>query len=245
VGNIDIQTDALKVDLGRISAETASTDGGNINLGVRDVLLLRNGGLISTNAGTAQAGGNGGNITVNSNFIVAVAEENSNITANAFTGRGGNIRITTEGLLGIEPRASATTGLSSITASSQFGISGTIVLNTPDVDPSQGLAQLPTDLQDTSGLIASTCPADEGNSFAITGRGGIPEDPRQPLMGNAVWLDDRAPTQSSLSNPQTVPTTLEAQGWIKQPDGSIHLVATYPSGTSQAFRSLLCAVRSN
>ncbi|MGG6263836.1 filamentous hemagglutinin N-terminal domain-containing protein [Leptolyngbya sp. AN03gr2] len=244
-GNIDIQTNSLRIDRGLISAATASTDGGNIGLDVQDVLLLRNGGRISTDAGTAQAGGNGGNITLNSNFIVAVPEENSIISANAFTGRGGNIRITTQGLIGIEPRSSTTTGLSSITASSQFGISGTIVLNTPDVDPSQGLVQLPAELQDTSGLIASTCPADEGNSFAITGRGGLPDDPRQPLMSDRVWIDDRAPSQSSLPTAQPVPEIVEAQGWIKQPDGSIHLVATYPSSTSQVFRSLLCAVRSN
>ncbi|MGG6264531.1 filamentous hemagglutinin N-terminal domain-containing protein [Leptolyngbya sp. AN03gr2] len=242
VGNINVQTNTLKVDRGIISAATASTDGGNIGLDVQDVLLLRNGGRISTDAGTAQAGGNGGNITLNSNFIVAVPEENSIISANAFTGRGGNIRITTQGLFGIEPRSSATTGLSSITASSQFGISGTITLNTPDVDPSQGLVQLPTELQDTSGLIASTCPADEGNSFAITGRGGIPEDPRQPLMSDRVWLDDRASTQTSTPSPQ--PTIVEAQGWVRDRNGTIALVATYPSGTTQAIHSPFCAVRS-
>ena len=175
VGNINIQTNALKVDRGLISAATASTDGGNINLGVQDILLLRNGGLVSTNAGTAQAGGNGGNITFNGGFVVAVPKENSNISANAFSGRGGNIHITTQGLFGIKPRSSATTGLSSITASSQLGISGTIALSTLNVDPSRGIATLPTGVTDINALIASSCVARRSRQgrFVITGTGGL------------------------------------------------------------------------
>jgi filamentous hemagglutinin family protein len=248
-GNLEVTARQLHLDnLGSIQAQTTSGEGGNIILQVPALLLLRRGSFISTTAGTDQAGGDGGNIILNSNVIVAVPKENSNILANAFTGRGGNIRITTEGLLGIEPR-SAETALSDITASSQFGISGTITLSTPDVDPSQGLLQLPTDLQDTSGLIASTCPADEGNSFAITGRGGLPEDPRQPLMGERVWLDDRAPNQTSSAPSQSAPSQsapqasadmIEAQGWVKQPDGSINLVAIYPGSMSQTTQSLSC-----
>ncbi|BAU10548.1 filamentous haemagglutinin outer membrane protein [Leptolyngbya sp. NIES-3755] len=244
-GNLEGAVRQLRLDNGgSIQAQTASGQGGNITLQVPVLLLLRRGSFISTTAGTAQAGGDGGNITLNGNFIVAVPQENSNISANAFSGRGGNIRITTEGLFGIQPRTSTTTGLSSITASSQFGISGTIVLNTPDVDPSRGIVQLPTELQDTSGLIASTCPADEGDSFAITGRGGLPEDPRQPLMSDRVWLDDRSSAQTSIPTPQSTPTIVEAQGWIKHPDGSIRLVATHPSRMTQAIYSPFCAVQS-
>ena len=244
-GNLEVAAQQLRLDnQGSIQAQTTSGQGGNITLQVPTLLLLRRGSFISTTAGTAQAGGDGGNITFNGNFIVAVPEENSTISANAFSGRGGNIRITSQGLVGILPRASTTTGLSSITASSQFGISGTIVLNTPEVDPSRGLVQLSTELQDTSGLIASTCPADEGNSFAITGRGGLPDDPRQPLMGESVWFDDRVPKQSALLPSPSVPTVVEAQGWIKHPDGSIHLVTNHPSGMTQAVHSPLCAVQS-
>jgi large exoprotein involved in heme utilization and adhesion len=203
VGNINIQSSSVKVDRGTISAATASTDGGNISLAVQDILLLRNGGLISTNAGTAQAGGNGGNITFNDGFIVAVPQENSNISANAFSGRGGNIRITTQGLFGIEPRSSTTTGLSSITASSQFGISGTISLNTPDVDPSRGTATLPTGVIDTDALIASSCVARRSRQgrFVITGTGGLAPQPDD--LANAAFstyeLVPQKPFQAATS----------------------------------------------
>ncbi|MBD1847053.1 filamentous hemagglutinin N-terminal domain-containing protein [Cyanobacteria bacterium FACHB-63] len=249
-GNITVRAQSTVLNNQSIlNATTTTSQGGNVTLRVQDVLLLRRGSSISTTAGTAQAGGNGGNITIDGKLIVAVPRENSNITANAFLGRGGNVRITTQGIFGIEPRFQETP-LSDITASSEFGISGTITLNTPDVDPSRGLVTLPTDLQDTSSLIASTCPADEGNSFAITGRGGLPDDPRQPLMGERVWLDDRG--QSSALNPQSVPAIapqaskeiIEAQGWIRNQDGSISLVATYPSSMTQAFRPVLCSAPS-
>ncbi|MBE9011680.1 S-layer family protein, partial [Pseudanabaenaceae cyanobacterium LEGE 13415] len=250
-GNILVQARSVTLsNQARIDAATTSSQGGNITLQVQDVLLLRQGSLISTTAGMGQAGGNGGNITIDGKFIVAVPRENSDITANAFLGRGGNIRITTQGIFGIEQRFRET-GLSDITASSEFGISGTITLNTPDVDSSPGIVSLPTEIQDTSQLIASTCPADEGNSFAITGRGGLPQDPRQPLMSDSVWLDDRSPRQAALSpsspgetNPSANPATEEAQGWIKQPDGSIHLVANYPGRTTQAVYPIPCAVPS-
>ncbi|MCU0548067.1 MAG: filamentous hemagglutinin N-terminal domain-containing protein [Leptolyngbya sp. Prado105] len=244
-GNLFVSVRSIELnDRGQIAATSNFGNGGNIDLQASNTLLLRNNSQISTTAGDAQAGGNGGNITFNGNFIVAVPRENSNISANAFSGRGGNIRITTQGIFGIEPRFRETS-LSDITASSQFGISGTIVLNTPDVDPSRGLVQLATELQDTSGLIASGCPADEGNSFSITGNGGLPEDPRQPLMGNGVWLDDRAPGQARSITPDAIPQIVEAQGWIKHQDGSISLVATYPSSMTQAVRPIFCSVPSS
>ena len=239
-GNITVRVRSIVLNNeAKLDAETTTSQGGNITLQVQDFLLLRQGSMISTTAGTAQAGGDGGNIIIDSRFIVATPRENSDITANAFLGRGGNIRIATQGIFGIEPRFRET-ALSDITASSEFGISGTITLNTPDVDPSRGIVNLPTDVTDTSRLIASACPADEGNSFAITGRGGSPEDPRQPLMGESVWLDDRG--QSSTLNSQSIPAIsaastsediVEAQGWVRNRDGRISLIAARPGTISR------------
>ncbi|HEY9833030.1 MAG TPA: filamentous hemagglutinin N-terminal domain-containing protein, partial [Stenomitos sp.] len=104
-GNIQIQTDILTLNnQASISAETASNSGGDITLQVQDLLLMRHGSRISTTAGTAQAGGDGGNIAIDAQFIVAVPRENSDITANAFTGQGGNINITTQGIYGLQFR---------------------------------------------------------------------------------------------------------------------------------------------
>lgn len=64
--------------------------------------------------------------------------ENSNIFANAFTGNGGNVNITTNGIYGLEFRPQLTS-LSDIAASSQFGVQGNVTVNTPEIDPSRGL----------------------------------------------------------------------------------------------------------
>ncbi len=220
-GNLSVAARSIELnDQGQIAATSSLGNGGNIALQVGNTLLLRNNSQISTTAGTAQSGGNGGNITVNGNFIVAVPQENSNITANAFSGRGGNIRITTQGLFGIEPRSSITTKLSSITASSQFGISGTIVLNTPDVDPSRGTATLPTSVIDLNALIASSCVARRSRQgrFVIMGTGGLAPQP-DDLANSAFPTYELVPQKPSQSS---APVT-EADLMYRLPTGEIVL----------------------
>ena len=227
-GNLEVAARQLRLDnQGSIQAQTASGQGGNITLQIPDFLLLRRGSFISTTAGTAQAGGNGGNITLNGNFIVAVPQENSNLSANAFSGRGGNIRITTQGLFGIAPRSSATTGLSSITASSQFGISGTITLNTPDVDPSRGTATLPTGVVDINALIASSCVARRSRQgrFVITGTGGLATQP-DDLANSAFPTYELVPAPPKAENarPAQAPTSrIEPDGIYRLPTGEVVL----------------------
>ncbi|MCU0569484.1 MAG: filamentous hemagglutinin N-terminal domain-containing protein [Oculatellaceae cyanobacterium Prado106] len=204
-GDLEVVARQLRLDnQGSIQAETTSGQGGNITLQISNLLLLRHGSFISTTAGTDQSGGNGGDITFNDGFIVAVPEENSNISANAFSGRGGNIRITTQGVFGIAPRPSTTPGLSSITASSQTGISGTITLNTLDVDPSRGTSTLPRGVSDTNALIASSCVAQrrQQGRFVITGTGGLTPQPDD--LANAAFPTYEL-VQQSPSSPSAAP----------------------------------------
>ena len=220
-GNLEVTARQLRLDTqGSIQAQTTSGQGGNITLQVPTLLLLRRGSFISTTAGTAQTGGDGGNITFNGNFIVAVPRENSNISANAFTGRGGNIRINAQGLFGIEPRASTTTGLSSITASSQLGISGTIELNTPNIDPSRGIATLPTGITDINALIANSCVARRSRQgrFVITGAGGLVPQPDD--LANSAF-----PTYELVPQPFAAASTsvIEADRIVRTATGEIVL----------------------
>jgi len=107
-GDIDIRARSLSLD--RFTIETLSFfgSGGNINLGIDRLLLMRNASLISATAGALNAGGDGGNIDIDAQFIVGFRTENSDITANAFSGRGGNIQITTQGLFGLKFRPALT-----------------------------------------------------------------------------------------------------------------------------------------
>ncbi|MDF5714138.1 MAG: hypothetical protein PUP93_09640 [Rhizonema sp. NSF051] len=65
--------------------------------------MLRSNSTISTSAST---NGNGGNITITAPVIVAFPS-NNDITANAFSGNGGQVTIYTQGLFGIAPLSRA------------------------------------------------------------------------------------------------------------------------------------------
>jgi filamentous hemagglutinin family protein len=211
-GNIEIQAGSLTLNnQSAISAETASNTGGNISFKLQDLLLLRRGSKISTNAGTSQAGGDGGNITINApkGFIVASPNENSDITANAFQGSGGKVTINSAGIFGLKSRsrqelerllpATDPTKLdpsqlptSDITAISQTNpsLNGEVNLNTPDTDPSKGLQELPLNIVDVSGLInQNLCVASQGSEFIVTGRGGLPPSPYDMISANTAWED--------------------------------------------------------
>jgi large exoprotein involved in heme utilization and adhesion len=231
---------------GRIRADTTG-GGGNINLR-SPLIVLRHGSNISTNA----TGNNipGGNIEIDSRFLVAGKSEDSNISANSVDFRGGNVSINAYSMFGIQPRFQPTS-LSDITATgANFGLNGTINVTTAGIDPAAGLVELPTEFVDPSRLIATGCPANEGNSFIITGRGGLPPTPEQELDDDAEWEDRRRLTVRKHSPQQLTPHSrnidtpnrsqeltafpksytpiIEATGWQRTPSGEIILVATTP-----------------
>ncbi|QFS48312.1 filamentous hemagglutinin N-terminal domain-containing protein [Nostoc sphaeroides] len=240
-GDLEITARSIKLDnQGKLIGQANSGDGGNITLNLQDLLSLGLNSQISTSAGTREAGGNGGNITINvpDGFIVAVPSEDSDISANAFTGRGGRVDITAKGIFGIQPRSNPTS-LSDITASSQFGVNGTVEINTPDVDPNSGLVNLPAVPVDTQ--VAQTCTAGSTvakNSFTITGRGGLPPNPRtEPLTPDAVQLDwvtlnskaeNRVSTNSNQAKSYSPAPIVEAQGWVINAKGEVVLTADAP-----------------
>ncbi|MEH2035799.1 two-partner secretion domain-containing protein [Nostoc sp.] len=238
-GDIELNSNLITLDnQGKLNAESASGNGGNINVN-SDLLLLRRNSQISTNAGTEKLGGNGGNININSKFILAVPNENSDISANAFTGIGGRVDITTNGIFGILPQKRPTEN-SDITASSELGVSGQVTINSPDTDPSRGLIQLPSNLVDASQQIAQGCTPRRGQNasrFIATGRGGLPQSPNEPLRGRAVitgWVDLPAQVtaiadkSSTASMTKSIDPIVEAQGWIVDANGNIMLVAQSP-----------------
>jgi filamentous hemagglutinin family protein len=208
-GNITIEAGNLTLDDGKIFAQTASTTGGNISLDVDNLLTLRNASEISTTAGTARSGGDGGNINLNANFILALPQENSDITANAFTGRGGRIDIAAQNLFGIDTRQRLTS-FSDITASSEFGLQGIVSINTTGVDPTRGLENLPE--QAVNPQVIQTCQARGRGAtaeFYNVGRGGLPANPDElfydepfvdegliPLVSESVTSSIRTRTQA-------------------------------------------------
>lgn len=277
-GKIDIQADRLILNnQAVISAETASNTGGDIKLDIPDLLLLRRNSRISTTAGTTQQSGDGGNIQINTKFIVASPLENNDITANAFTGNGGRVDITAQSIFGLTPRTRTdlekllgTTDptlldprslrTSDITAISQANpsFSGEITINTPGVDPSRGLVALPANVVDAANLIAQTCrntgaTASKQSEFVVTGRGGLPPNPSDPLSKDAIWQDlqtytlpneNFSHTQQHKQASQPPIPIVEAQGWIIA-NGRVTLVAQAPTTTphKSALTPVTCPVQ--
>ncbi len=245
-GDIEVTARSVRLDnKGQITAETLSGNGGNIRLQLQDLLLMRYGSSISTSAGTAKLGGDGGNIAINAEdgFIVAVPSENSDIRANAFTGKGGNVQITAQGIFGTQFRPQDTL-LSDITASSQFGVQGTVQINTPDVDPSRGLAELPVEPVNVE--VAQGCQGGGTQAsveFFNTGRGGLSPNPYEPLSSSGIWEDvpsaaRRTENQVATARASASPVTpsnklVEAQGWLMNEKGEVVLVAQMPATHSQ------------
>lgn len=247
---------------GLITADTASNlSGGNITLDLTDLLLLIGNSQITSSAGINSQFGSGGNININTPFIVAF--ENSDIIANAFRGSGGKVNINTLGLFGISPltRQELQSRLGSnnptdlnprnllssdITAISQESptLSGQVNISDFTIDPTQGVNSLPENVTNTTGLVGQGCTAlsNKGNEFIVTGRGGLPPNPNDPLTPDAIWEDTRirasvgkiiTSRQNNQNhtdkNKQQTPEKLtinQATGWIFNDKGEVILVGS-------------------
>ena len=245
-GELEVAARSIRLDnQGKLTAGTDSGQGGDINLHVQDLLLMRHSSQISATAGTAQAAGNGGNITINTPFLVTVPSENSDISANAFKGNGGQVIINAQGIFGTKFRQQETPE-SDITASSALGpqFSGTVQINTLAINPSLGLVNLPVQPVDVTGLIAQGCPTGvgpRGSKFVVSGRGGLPPTPREALSNEQPLADLGTPLQGQENRASAVipsnPTNsepdqiVEATGWVTNAKGKVVLVANPPTFT--------------
>jgi filamentous hemagglutinin family protein len=236
--NILITSGKIGLNNSRISAQSAGSTGGNIQLILNDQLLLRNNSNISTTSDSTGENGNGGNITINSPLIIA-APGNNDISANAYAGSGGQVNIISQGLFGIQYRPTGSDFTNDITASSTFGQSGNVNVNTPGADPGKDSTELPNVTTDASNQISQVCSANNRqNKLTVTGRGGLPPNANDPLTSDVVWQDARAASRQPTASMTTNLVTLAppAVGWVFDGKGKVTLVAAgtqgQPTGTS-------------
>ncbi|NJO47053.1 MAG: S-layer family protein, partial [Oscillatoriales cyanobacterium RM2_1_1] len=163
------------------------------------IIELRDGAITTNATGTAT----GGNININTELLTA---RNSQISASAVEGTGGNIQIQSQGVFADQ--------IPTVTASSEFGFDGTVEIDTT-VDPAQGIIQLPRNVIDASAAIAENlCNPEEGriaksSSLIVTGRGGLPPNPTEAvtvLQGLVEWEGEGTveldSPRSGLENPE-------------------------------------------
>ncbi|MEB3218321.1 MAG: filamentous hemagglutinin N-terminal domain-containing protein [Nostocales cyanobacterium 94392] len=205
-GNAGILTlNARFINLDNNASLNASTQSVDVNneqatidiINARN-LILRRDSKILTNAKGENV--QGGNINIDSDAIVAL--ENSDISANSENFRGGSVTIETEGIFGTQVR-DVLTPQSDITATGATpDLSGITEINQPDIDPTQGITELPQNPIDSEALIASSCVVrskERNGTFFITGAQGFPYRP-----GDAV------PSVYSTVEVQSVPNNTSA-----------------------------------
>ncbi|MEH2256167.1 two-partner secretion domain-containing protein [Nostoc sp.] len=247
-GNLTVDANSILLDnSAKINADTQG-GGGNIFLN-SPLLLLRRGSSITTNASGNDITAGNIKIDAKNGFIVAVPQENSDIKADSAQFRGGNVTIrNAAGIFGIQSRKEPSSNTSDISAKGATpDLSGNVQINAPDVDPSNGLVELPINLVDASNQISTACTPGTRqfqNTFVVTGRGGLPMNPTELLQDSSTvsaWVKLR-PKSENLANTTPVPKStavsttpiaatipiVEASGWVINRNGNIELVAQVP-----------------
>ena len=272
-GELNIIADSILLEnQGKLISQTDSGNGGNINLQLKDFLLMRRNSQISTNAGRAELDGDGGNINIDvpNGFIVAVPDENSDITANAFKDSGGRVDINAVGIFGIQPRSRdeltellATNNpselnpenllTSDITAISQQNpnLNGQLNINARDREPTSELVEIPEIPLDTR--VSQVCqPNRDGtqNEFIYTSRGGSPPLPGEVIRSHSPldvdWVElgemGRQGQKRKIFNPKPkIPNQIvEATGWVVDKNGDIYFVAEKSSQSGDSFQDAGC-----
>lgn len=168
-GSVSINaTDKFLSSDGSVTTEATETDGGNIQISAGYMVHLVDSELTASVGGGPET--EGGNITIDPEYVIL---NGSKIIANAFEGRGGNIRISAGTFLA-DPE-------STVDASSALGIDGTVDIRSPIVNVSSIVAPLSRSYVSAVQLLSEPCEArikgGKYSSFIIKGRGGLPLQP--------------------------------------------------------------------
>ena len=164
-GNITINAGAQFLSQnGAITTTASQASGGNITVQATDSIRL-----VNSQVSTSVQGGPdtaGGNILLDP---AVVTLQNSQVTAQAVQGTGGNISIIAGTFLA-DPT-------SVVSASSQFGLSGAVNIQSPVSSLSNTLATLPQRPLQAQNLLTQRCAAQlngQLSSLVVTGRDALP-----------------------------------------------------------------------
>lgn len=173
-GNIDIDAgNQFTMTNSSVTTEATQSGGGAIKITTdpSGTVLLTNSTI---SASVLNGAGGGGSVNIDPLFVILV---NSQILATAIQGPGGNIFITTNLLL--------TDATSVISASSQFGVNGTVTIQSPNAPISGQIHPLGKAPLLATSLLNQQCASVAGgqfSSFTVGGRNSVPTEPGSWLM---------------------------------------------------------------
>lgn len=183
-----------------ITTEAKHASGGNIDIQAIDRIRLANSSITTS---VPNGTGNGGNITIDPNVVIL---QHSNILAQAAQGQGGNITITTPVFL--QDQASL------VDASSQFGVSGTVTIQSPTSNLSETVTQLTSKPSDTQALLQNRCAAlagGEQSTFIVAARDALPSQPGGWLSSPVSMDHFSGEGLEHATNPSAIARVTEAE----------------------------------
>jgi filamentous hemagglutinin family protein len=149
-----------------VTTQSTKGGGGQIEINASNLFRLVNSKVSSS---VLDGTGGGGNITIDPNVVVL---QNSQIIAQAVQGAGGKITIFTP--LYLKDSSSV------VSASSQFGLNGTVTIQSPTSNLSESLGPLTSKPSQAQSLLTQRCAAlanGQASSFVVAGREQLPADP--------------------------------------------------------------------
>ena len=189
---------------GSVTTQASQASGGNITLQAIESIRLINSQLnTSVQGGPATSGGN---IMIDP---AVVTLQNSQILAQAVQGQGGNINIIAGTFLADQS--------SVVSASSQFGLSGSVNIQSPLSNLSGTLATLPQRPLQGQHLLQQRCAAQANgrlSSLVVAGRDALPVEPGGWLMSPLAWTADEV---SSPRSPLAAGYPVEALHQVEAP----------------------------
>jgi hypothetical protein len=160
--------------------------GGDVDHAEARKLVHLDAGEITTSLGVATGGNN------HIDPVFGILEHGSLISAEAGTGQGGQIQITTN-------HFSAFAGSVVSAASGNPELSATLEIHSPAVNLAGTLAELPSSFRDAASRMRARCAArrsgERAGSFAVRGPGGIPAEPDGACDASDDCLVDANPGQ--------------------------------------------------
>jgi large exoprotein involved in heme utilization and adhesion len=167
-----------------VTTEASHASGGNIIIKASDSIRL-----VDSRISTSVLGGpntSGGNIVLDPAIVTL---QNSQVLAQAVQGAGGNISIIAGTFLADQT--------SLVSASSQFGLSGSVNIQSPLSNLSGTLATLPQRPLQAQQLITQRCAAQgsgHSSSLVVAGRDTLPTEPGGWLMSPLAMITGNEPT---------------------------------------------------